>query len=219
MNILSDSQAALQALANIQVTSKSVGAAIKALTRLGSRITVYLNWIKAHVNHPGNEKADQLAKEGSQLKQVKDYPLSQQACKTMIDEYIYAEWNKRWAADPTCRQTRIFFPSVNKGVSKKLLALDRVTLSNCVQVITGHNFLNRHNSLIDNSHNKLCRLCELEPESGSHIITDCEVLWPERADAFKQNFLDPDVPKWDVWGLVNFLGSDSVSPLFLNDRE
>ena len=56
-----------------------------------------------------------------------------------------------------------------------------------------------------NSCNKypVCRLCRLDNESAAHIITDCEVLWPERVDTFKQRFLDKQKPKWDACGVVD----------------
>ena len=212
--ILSDSQAALLALDKLQITSKTVQDAVNALNKLGKRIDVILCWIKAHVNHPGNEKADELAKAGTEKEQTTDIPLSQQACKTLIDSHIYKIWTDRWNRLTSCRQTRIFFKKPDRTKTKDLLKLNRSQLSNCVQLITGHNYLNRHNHIIDNTIPNSCRFCELE--TGSHLITSCEVLWLERADAFKNHFLDANNPKWAVSGLVSFLSTATLSQLFEN---
>ena len=76
VNFLSDSQAALKALANLKINSKCVLAAANCLNELGKKTTVELHWIKAHVDHPGNETADKLAKEGTKKLQTATYPIT-----------------------------------------------------------------------------------------------------------------------------------------------
>ena len=58
INIMCDSQAALRALENVDIKSKVALETIQALNSLGKDYTVSLHWIKAHVNHKGNEMAD-----------------------------------------------------------------------------------------------------------------------------------------------------------------
>ena len=68
VKIFVDSRAALQALGARTFKSASVARTHDALNRLAARgSTVSLSWIKAHVNHVGNEQADRLAKAGSQM--------------------------------------------------------------------------------------------------------------------------------------------------------
>ena len=57
--ILSDSQAALLAVNSTHADSIMVQVAMDELSNLGQFIKIELVWIKAHVNHPGNELADE----------------------------------------------------------------------------------------------------------------------------------------------------------------
>jgi ribonuclease HI len=60
-----DSQAAIQAINNINISSKTVLECRKLLNQLGARNSLKICWIKAHASHPGNEMADRLAKMGA----------------------------------------------------------------------------------------------------------------------------------------------------------
>ena len=57
-----DNQGAVKTLDNPEVNTKLVWDCSKALTELGTRSKVTLHWVKAHVGHHGNERADTLAK-------------------------------------------------------------------------------------------------------------------------------------------------------------
>jgi ribonuclease HI len=66
VKILSDSQAALLALNQNSFKSQAVYNTALKLNELASKSKkVTLVWIKAHVGHEGNEKADQLAKDAT----------------------------------------------------------------------------------------------------------------------------------------------------------
>ena len=214
VTILSDSQAAIKALIAPHVKCKTTQTAIDNLNKLGETVDITIKWIKAHVNYRGNEIADTQAKAGAALGAIDAaVPVSTCHIKQEIKEYITAKWNNKWKRLNQCRQTKIFFPEVNPGKSKKLLALDRGLFSTCVQWLTGHTFLNRHEYVIGNIDFNECRYCFLEEETSSHLITDCEVLWRERADCFQAYFLDVNRPTWSVDNLVKFLGKPSVISL------
>ena len=66
IKILSDSQAAIQALNKPRITSKTVLATLEYMETLALNVKhLNLVWIKAHVGIEGNEQADQAAKEGA----------------------------------------------------------------------------------------------------------------------------------------------------------
>ncbi len=63
--IFSDSQSAIQALSAITINSRTVEGCRHLLNATVTITPTFLLWIKAHVGHPGNEKADALAKAGA----------------------------------------------------------------------------------------------------------------------------------------------------------
>ena len=58
INIICDSQAAIQALEEVDTKSLGVKHCKNALNSLGRTRNITINWIKAHVNHKGNKLAD-----------------------------------------------------------------------------------------------------------------------------------------------------------------
>ena len=82
-----------------------------------------------------------------------------------------------------------------------------------VRWITGHNFLKRHNAIINQETNAVCRFCELELETSSHLITDCEVLVFKRSEIFLSYFLDKENPDWNVKALVKLITQSEMKSL------
>ena len=61
-----DSQAAIKAVDSTTIKSKTTQNARNELHKLGQDNNVLLRWIPAHKGYSGNEKADKLAKKGSE---------------------------------------------------------------------------------------------------------------------------------------------------------
>ena len=63
MKILSDSQAAILALHNTRITSKTVANALELMETLASRVkSLQLVWVKAHVSKVTKKRTKQLKK-------------------------------------------------------------------------------------------------------------------------------------------------------------
>ena len=198
VNILTDSQATLHALNRSEIKSQTVKECILNLNTLGEHTDICISWIKAHNNYLGNELADEKAKEGAHSD---DIPVMNRSAKSEIRNTIdlhYSElWNKRWTSHKECRQTKIWFPNPDQNKFKKLIKLNRETFSTMVRWVTGHNFLKRHNAIIEpEPHDPNCRYFGLEPETSSHLITQCEVLCHYRAEIFNTHFLSITNPEW-----------------------
>ena len=95
VRILSDSQSALQALRNIDTESRLVKDTKLSLNELSKHIDVELGWIKAHVNHKGNEMADTLAKTGTKLKNKVEIGPSRAHINSETTKPMYNTWNER----------------------------------------------------------------------------------------------------------------------------
>ena len=63
---------------------------------------------------------------------------------TMQHWNVYKKWNERWQNQQSCRQTKIFLPSIDRGKSKKILELNKFNMGILVRHITGHAHLDKH---------------------------------------------------------------------------
>ena len=174
INFFSDSQAALKALNKRVIRSQVTKRCWEALDNLGRRTKVKLRWIKAHVGYYGNELADEAAKKGALESEFRSGGVkpSKAFYKRKVKESQYKDWNSKWTENAAYRQTKLFYPVINPKKSKEVLKQNRKELSKYVRFITGHNFLNRHNLLVNPAldTSKLCRNCGEEEETGDHII-------------------------------------------------
>ena len=180
-------------------------------------INVRIRWIKAHVNHEGNEIADEEVKIGTTRINIQTVPQSKAEINNLIDTHIREVWNKEYSEakarrkDGTTKesylQTKIFFPVTDKYKSKEIMNLNRYELGLIVRYITGFAHLRKQNYRIGEAIDFTCRYCGHEEESPSHLITSCPALWKQRLDHLGNFILDKDNPTWTVKGLTSFIKS------------
>ena len=217
ITFFSDSQAAISALAGFQIKSKLVENCIDQLNQLGSTCDVTIKYVKAHCGIEQNEIADKLAKQGTKNTQHKITvlpPLSW--AKFLVKKAIKSQFCDRWYELNQARQSKIFFPSLNKKASKFLLSQTRKNLGLMVQMLTGHNFLRRHESLVNPGTSPTCRLCREEAESAWHLIGECPMLRTKRWEYLGAPFLDSP-PDWRPNKLLQFLLRAKIPEM--NQRE
>jgi hypothetical protein len=200
IDIITDSKSALGALDAISSSSKLVTDCMKTLDKLQSKVNVSIHWIKAHVGHMGNEKADELAKLGTQkssyhVEPIIPVPLSW--TKSKIRSYLYKEWTLRWQSTNEARQTKVFFHTPNPKLSKQILMYDKPTCAKLFRWISGHSFHRYHNFLTtpDVFNDPTCRMCGQGNEETNHLFAYCEGLTQIRMRICGQTIL-PDPFKW-----------------------
>jgi ribonuclease HI len=217
VDIVTDSKSALCALDAMSSNSKLVIDCIKTLERLQTIVRVTIHWIKAHVGHAGNEKADQLAKLGTQkssyhVEPIIPVPLSW--TKGKIRAYLYKEWTERWRGITEARQTKIFFPTPNPKISKQLLAYDKPTCAKLFRWISGHSFHRYHNSLTTPIlyNDPTCRMCGQHKEETNHLYAYCTGLTPIRMKIFGISIL-PEPFSWTPAMLLKMINEiEKVCP-------
>jgi ribonuclease HI len=181
IDFVTDSKSALQAIDSITTSSKLVIDCMRELDRLQEVATIKIHWIKAHVGHEGNEKADQLAKHGTTKINYNTEPIlpvSKTWVKNRIRQYLHQEWTTRWLGNNEARQTKIFFPEPNGKITKRLLTYDKQTCAQLFRWISGHSFHRYHNSLVhpDRFLSPKCRMCDANKEETSHLFAHCPGL-------------------------------------------
>ena len=122
-------------------------------------------------------------------------------------------WNRIWHARGDCRQTKQWLPSINKLFSKEIILKNRKIYSMFVQLITGHNFLNRHESLVHPDKDPLCRLCLEEEETSFHVIAECPALCRQRWQVFGLPVSQTIPLKWTLNEVSSFLREASIADL------
>jgi hypothetical protein len=161
------------------------------------------------VGIPGNKMADEVAKAGSQSNRFTQMEISNSRTelKTFIRVAQNLEWAQLWAdrEGKDCRQTRLFFPTLNPKVWKDIKAYSNLTpacLARIIRFLTGHTFMNCHEVLIQRgrddlgSDDALFRLCKEEMETPEHLLTECPVVNIDRQALFNSYQL-PREPDWD----------------------
>jgi len=207
--IYSDSQAAIKALQSTIVKSQTVLECQRLLNATTLCTPVHIKWVKAHATSAGNNYVVSLAKKGALSPTTWDtHPrtsVSLTFIKNILWEQIQDEWMQEWQRHQTCRQTKLWFPSPNPGLSRKILRLDRPMIGRLIRWLTGHNFLRRHSNLIDpvTYSDAKCRLCGMEQETSSHVLADCITLDYNLLEVFKMTHMTLPY-QWNLNHICNF---------------
>jgi ribonuclease HI len=139
--ILSDSQAAIKALNNFQINSKLVWDCHQSLMRLAEHNRVQLIWVPGHLGIDGNEKADQLARQGSSRPLIGPEPalgISTKVAREVIRGWTNRKHTEYWQSIQGQRQARDFLKRPSARRAGELLSLNRNQLRIVTGLFTGH---------------------------------------------------------------------------------
>ncbi|KOB71471.1 Non-LTR retrotransposon CATS [Operophtera brumata] len=201
VNILSDSRSSLDLLRSPAITHPLAAGIMEYLRDIqtqGKRVRLF--WLRAHVGTPGNERADELAKNAAlKKKTLPDYsrvPIS--FVKGRIREESIVKWQARYDASSTGSVTKLFLPCVR--AARKILFDGGFTPTH-VQILTGHggfaSYLNRF-KLKDYSS------CACDPnleETVWHLLCDCPRFGRDRMELeieIQQKMEKPAL--WEILG-------------------
>lgn len=180
--IFTDSQAAIKALNSYKVKSKQVWHCLSLLTKLGQRNDVILTWVPGHSGIEGNEKADELARKGSETPLVGPEPvfgIPYGQARAVVKGWMEERKTRAWYGSNVSRLARkLIRPS--KKLTEGLLSLNKENLRWVVGILTGHCQLRKHLHRIGVARSSRCRKCGLAEESSEHILLECEALGRSR---------------------------------------
>ncbi|XP_062714697.1 uncharacterized protein LOC134291220 [Aedes albopictus] len=195
--IMSDSQAALNALKSATCSSKLVWECILSLQQLACRNQVKLFWVPGHCGIDGNEQADMLARLGSSHQFIGPEPFCgvsgcslRMEFKTWEHEKIISNWENTTFA----RQSKRFIKP-NFSNTRKILELSKTDLSTFTGLLTGHCPSRYHMKLIGKLQNDVCRFCDIDTEDSEHLLCRCPAIAVKRIRFFDKGLIEP----LDVW--------------------
>lgn len=195
--IFSDSQAALNALSAYKCTSKLVWECILSLRQLCESNSVNLYWVPGHCGIEGNEKADDLAKRGSNSQFVGPEPfcgIPNCAVKMELKCWEEQKVMTNWMDVKKCTQSKRFItPNANK--TKKILELNKRALCTYTGLVTGHCPSKYHLKNIGQVQNDICRFCNIESETSEHLLCSCGALYRRRSKFLDSGCLQPS----EIW--------------------
>jgi ribonuclease HI len=177
--ICSDSRASLLALSSYTISSSIVSQCWLSLQELSSDNRVRLYWVPGHCDINGNEKADELARQGSGSNFCGPepcLPLSTSITRQKTKEWANNTHSRLWNENSGCRQSKQWIAQPQLKVTKYLLNLSRNRLRILVSLITGHCCLNSHLHKMELTSSPICGACSIEAESAFHFLCVCPTL-------------------------------------------
>jgi len=194
-NIFIDCMSALKALVSAVPCAGLTRDCWHLLNKLAGSREVTLHWIPAHEGHEGNEEVDKLAKEATSLAFYGPHPvipLSEDAVAKAIHSWALGEHARAWRLRADCQQTKMFVESPKNNPSNYLLSLSRKTLRSLLQIITGHNTLNKHMFVMGLNSSPTCTKCEEGSETSLHFVGSCPFYSINRLETLGAHLLSQE---------------------------
>lgn len=182
VNILTDSQMAIDAITTKTVRSRTVLDCKKALNAYCEYGTVRIIWVPGHYGVRGNEKANDLAVrarglQATNLDNAKPFAATRTELRTWARNSHIALWN----GEIVGRATKILWGDPNGDNTRKLLELSKKEISKTIGVLTGHTGLQSHLHKIGVADNSVCRACGEDDETLEHYLCHCPAFARNRS--------------------------------------
>ena len=197
IKICSDSQAAIKALGAPIITSQLTLGCRQALELLAQDNKVTLVWVPGHSGIKGNERADVLAKAGSETEFLGPEPaLGVPFClgRGAIRDWLRDENLRYWKTETVskCRQARALIGELpRQDLAGSIVSLSRRDARRAVQILTGHGTLKYHMHKLGVVDNPNCGLCG-EEETSLHVLGQCPAHARLRLYLLGSAFLGPE---------------------------
>jgi len=147
----------------------------RRVKEIGKRIT--LLWIPAHCDLLGNDRADDLAKQGSKMRQD-DTPVTFEIAKARINRRKWQPTHTR--AMDTYQERRQPRADIEKIWPRRVRTL-------FARLRSGHaKELRQYMYLIDQEDSPTCQACEEDDETIEHVLCHCPALGSKRRAIFPE---------------------------------
>ena len=211
--IFTDAMSVLQALNNNSCKDKKISNLSAVIGQLINThaVEITLQWIPGHVQIPGNDRADALAKQGA-MKTQDVSSASINTAKQTIKETKRRIWMKEWSETEKGRTIFDHMPSPKPNDSINILnRSEQVTI---FRLRSGHAPLNKHLTRIGAKNNPLCPLCGVYEETVKHHLFECFALTDLRREYLPEQ---PDTEN-TLYGAPEALKSTHLFHVMANRR-
>jgi hypothetical protein len=179
--------------------------------RLAEHNRVQLIGVPGHTGIDGNEKADQLARQGSSHPFIGPEPalgISAKIAREVIRGWTNRKHTEYWQSIYGQRQARDFLKRPSARRAGELLSLNRNQLRILTGLFTGHCHLKGHLFKLGLVDSPECDRCKQASETASHFLGDCEALAAIRFRYLGYHFMKPgDFKDISVSRLLHFVQS------------
>jgi hypothetical protein len=127
----------------------------------------------------GNEKADQLARQGSSRPFIGPEPalgISTKIAREVIRGWTNRKHTEYWKSIHGQRQARDFLKRPSARRAGVLLSLNRNQVRILTGLFTGHCHLKGHLFKLELVDSPKCERCKQATETASHVLGDCEAF-------------------------------------------
>lgn len=184
--ICTDSQAAIAALSNHNVTSSLVKESKTAINMLAYENALSVVWVPGHSGIEGNELADELARKGSEMAlngPEPFLPIPMCITKREFAQQLSKNCTQVWENVGGLSHSKACLKGHCGKFTKKLLSMKRNDVRLVCAMLTGHGPFRQHLATIGvQIEGVLCRFCEEEMETGWHVLVVCPAIWRERIE-------------------------------------
>ena len=192
--ILSDSQAGIKALSSTSINSIQVKTIISALNELGKSNSVSVRWVPGHMGVPGNERADELAREGSSTLPIGPppfVPIPAGAIKNEIRQLCIDEHRLRYEKHEISEKGRAWIAHIGNNGNTRLDTKSVTDTRILTWLFTGHSPLGYFQHKIGNFSSPNCEECPGHEETTEHYLAKCPAYAISRQDCLGELFMEP----------------------------
>ena len=212
--ILSDSQAAIQALCGCKITSRLVWDCTVLLKELAKENIVKLIWTPGHSGIEGNEKADELAREGSINKLHGPEPFCGIALSTVKEGnkcWLKNKMQEVWSNSKRMKYAKIMMPTIKQNRANDFLNLSRKQSKTISRYFTGHGGFMKHLMNLRISNDNKCRICKEDEETAYHLLFNCRALDRNRIKCFGKPTLNTnDLDDYTMKDFIKFINMNDT---------
>ena len=176
IHFFSDSQAVINTADSTICNNSMARDTISLLNQLGLLHKVTLFWVPGHTNVVGNDRADELARLGSDTKPIGPepcLPFSRNHSNTEIREVTLSNHLIQYKKQDISEKGKIPLTAYLKLHRYKSLNLQAIHIKWLTWTFTDHSPLFYFQHKIDKANSPLCDFCQTEPDTSLHFLGHC----------------------------------------------